>query len=276
MNVIDIDKFNKLIPDSERNVKRLKYLKEESSQLRVAVFGKYNHGKSTLLNTVIGKDIFKAADKRETRKNAEHKHNNIIWVDTPGLGADVKGQDDKEAMEGAFKIADILYLVHNVQAGELDKNEIRIFRELTKQDKNYRKKMFLILTQIDQVQAEQQQLITTKIKKQLKKYNIDLTMVSVSAALYRKGVDENKPNLVKFSYMDSLLTLVSSHLYELDSLRKLEAKRLVSKIRVELNDWKKFTKQELQSAKYELDNQEKQFKDELVGFLNNIKTRNQG
>jgi len=273
MNVIDIDRFKKVLPDSESNLKRLKFLQEEASGLRIAVFGKYNHGKSTLLNALIGKDVFKTADKRETIKNAEYKHNDVIWVDTPGLDADVQGKDDEEAMKGAFEIADILYLVHNVKSGELDKYEMKVFRDLMKQDKNYRKKMFLILTQIDQVSTDQLEQVKTQINKQIKKQLPELTTISISAQRYCRGVSEGKPKFIELSEMDSLFTLVASHLSQLDILRKQEIKRLVSKVRVELNDWKAFLQNELDAAKFKRDNQQKQFQVDIGSFVQNIQTR---
>ena len=109
MAIIDVTRFTKAVPQSEQDVKRFKFLMEEANDIRIAVFGKYNHGKSTLLNTIIGKDVFKTSDKRETVKNQTHQYQNVIWVDTPGLDADVTGQDDKEARNGAFTTADVLF-----------------------------------------------------------------------------------------------------------------------------------------------------------------------
>jgi len=269
MNIIDINEFKKVLPTSEKNLNRLKFLQEEASDLRIAVFGKYNHGKSTLLNALIGKDIFKTADKRETIKNAEYKHNNVIWVDTPGLDADVHGKDDKEAMKGAFEVADILYLVHNVKAGELDKYEMQVFRELMKQDKSYRKKMFLILTQIDQVQTEQLEQVKDQINKQLP----ELIAICVSAQRYTKGINEDKPKFIELSGMDSLFTLVAKHGDELTLLRRNETNRLVSKIRVELNECKENFIKERDSAKYKRDSQQSQLKVDGMSFINKIQNR---
>ncbi|HMY00844.1 MAG TPA: 50S ribosome-binding GTPase, partial [Agitococcus sp.] len=89
---IDIKKFMTVIPELSSEVERCSFLQKGlSDPVRIAVFGKYNHGKSTLLNAVIGKEgVFKASDARETVKNQEFfdKDRNIIWVDTPGLDAD--------------------------------------------------------------------------------------------------------------------------------------------------------------------------------------------
>ena len=267
MHVIDIDRFNMVIPSEEKNLKRLKFLKEEASKLRIAVFGKYNHGKSTLLNALIEKEIFKVADKRETTKNDEYEHNNVIWVDTPGLNADVHGKDDKEAMKGAFQVADILFLVHNVKAGELDKSEMQVFRELMKQDKNYQNKMFLILTQIDQIQAGQLEIVKEQIRKQLP----ELTIFCVSAQRYKKGIAEGIPKFVELSRMNEIINSVGKHITELAQTRNEETKRLITKVEVALEKKKKNTIQLLQTFQYESKNKKNKFKDDLVLFLNKIK-----
>ena len=53
----------------ERKCNKLDELKNRSKELQVAVYGKYNHGKSSLLNALIKhQNKFKVADKRETVK----------------------------------------------------------------------------------------------------------------------------------------------------------------------------------------------------------------
>ncbi|CAE6794228.1 hypothetical protein [Paraburkholderia haematera] len=46
----------------------------------VTVVGKYNHGKSRLLNELIGLDIFPVADKRETVSLADSMHHGVRWL----------------------------------------------------------------------------------------------------------------------------------------------------------------------------------------------------
>ncbi|MEF1208027.1 hypothetical protein QTN99_20900, partial [Photobacterium damselae] len=126
----------------------------------------------------------------------------------PGLDADIHGEDDAAAMKGAFEVADFIFLVHQVTAGELDKYEMNVFQQLAKQDKNYRKKMFLILTQIDQKTPEDLSLVQTTIAQQLKN-SIDLqdlNVISVSATRYLKGIQESKFIFCEKSGMNSIFS----------------------------------------------------------------------
>lgn len=245
MTIIDAAKFISAIPQLEQEIKRFKFLKEESKDIRVAVFGKYNHGKSTLLNTIIGKEIFKISDKRETIKNQVHQHENIVWVDTPGLDADVTRKDDKEAREGAFTTADVLLLVHNLKAGELDKYEVQYYKSLMVQKKDFQKRMFLMLTQADQVTPEQQAQVVSVIKKQLP----ELTTFVVSATRYTKGLAENKSAFIERSGMPETFKLFSKLSTEIPSLRNAEVMSLKQKIQQALNSKHGVILKELHAAK---------------------------
>ncbi|WP_293936133.1 GTPase domain-containing protein [Iodobacter sp.] len=214
------------VPQLEREIKRLNFLQKEEKSIRIAVFGKYNHGKSTLLNTIVGEEVFKASDKRETTKNKTHHHKNITWVDTPGLDADVTGKDDKEAEEGAFITADILFLVHNLKAGELDRYENDYYHRLINQKKDYQRRIFLILTQADQVTAEQKKQIVSIIKKQLP----DITTFVVSATRFTKGLAEKKQIFIEKSGIIELLDLtqrLSNGALSLRSTEILEIKNII-------------------------------------------------
>ena len=261
----NIEKLKELLPMNEQNINRLKYLKNSKSKPRIAVFGKYNHGKSTLLNALVGEEIFKAADKRETLVNKEFEQEQVIWVDTPGLDADVHGGDDKAAMKGAFEVADYLFLVHQAQAGELDKYEIKVFQQLAHQDKNYSSKMFLILTQIDQKTLEDVITVEQKIRQQLSGY-FDLQklkIISVSAQRYHRGVTENEPAFCEKSGMKTLFSLTDTLIKYIDERRIKEVKRLKSKILVDLNAEKEGLDKELQGLRHNENNEVNKLKKDV-------------
>ena len=256
-----------LVPTSERNIKRLEFITQSANTPRIAVFGKYNHGKSTLLNAIIGGDIFKTADKRETVQNREYEHHGVIWVDTPGLDADVHENDDKAAIKGAFDVADYIFLLHQVTAGELDKKEIQIFLQLAKQDRNYREKMCLILTQIDQQPPDKLNQIHNKIETQLLEL-IDLKyleILAVSAKRHLQGINENKAVFCKKSGMDQVFKLISKIKDNITSLRSKEIARLKRKLYLEIDSKKKQIKDELNQA-------ENDYKDKIKRFENDIDT----
>ena len=229
---MDKSKLLQFLPTNEQNINRLLYLKNNATKPRIAVFGKYNHGKSSLLNALVGESTFKTADKRETIENKELEQDHVIWIDTPGLDADVHKKDDKLAIKGAFEMADYLFLVHQVQAGELDKYEIQIFQQLARQDKNYSKKMFLVLTQVDQKSADEVAIVEAKIRQQLLgSLDLrDLKIISVSAHRYRRGIQEGKTVFIEKSGMHVLFDLTDTLVSEIDKLRKNEMKRLKSKL----------------------------------------------
>ena len=237
-----------VIPMSKENIERLQYLKEEASDISIAVFGKYNHGKSTLLNALIGHDEFKTADKRETIENKEFKKDGVIWIDTPGLDADIKGEDDAKAREGAFKIADFLFLIHNVKAGELDKYESELYQQLMRQDKNYSNKIFLILTQIDQLPKNELDRVKEKIYEQMP----NLKIFPVSAIRHIRGKKENKEKFIELSGINELFILIGRLIHDVDDLRKNEVKRLKDKAKVELLDALKKKQKKLNTLEYNI------------------------
>lgn len=265
---IDIDHFIQFSPKSEPHLKRLKFLQEQANDIRVAVFGKFNHGKSTLLNAIIGKDIFAVADKRETTEVSEYKYNDIIWVDTPGLDADVYGEDDKKAREGAFKIADFLFLVHSVKTGELDKYEMQLYRDLMEQDKNYNKKMFLVLTQIDQLVKEDFQRVFKRIKEQFPELNI----FSVSATRYMRGVRENKNIFIENSGMNELIKLISALDKNIESLRMQEKKRLTDSIQFDLTEKRQNLKMALNQLHHQMTMKNSNFTNDLKNCISSIQS----
>lgn len=221
-----LEQFVALFPERKAEIERFDYLQAVDNKPRVAVFGKFNHGKSTLLNALIDHEgYFKASDKRETRTNADFKDekNGIIWLDTPGLDADVTGKDDFEANKGAFVSADIVLMIHTLKAGELDKYEVEHISRLLDASKNDNK--LLVLTQIDQITEDQQKVAVKRIKEQLPKFE----PILVSATRYLKGVTESKAKLVELSGVPELKnriqglksTVAEQRNKEVNELRKL-------------------------------------------------------
>ena len=71
MNRHDFQALASELPEAREALNRLSQLTNPQARTRIAVFGKYNHGKSTLLNALVGLEIFKASDRRETQANQE-------------------------------------------------------------------------------------------------------------------------------------------------------------------------------------------------------------
>ena len=86
-----------LVPQHTQSLVRFHAILEAGDIATVTVVGKYNHGKSRLLNELINEDVFKVADKRETTQLSDYLYNQVRWLDAPGLDADVHHTDDEFA-----------------------------------------------------------------------------------------------------------------------------------------------------------------------------------
>ena len=251
----DLAMLEALLPNSKQNLRRISAMMDGGECPKIAVFGKYNHGKSTLLNALVGKEVFKVADKRETTEVSEFHHDGVIWIDTPGLDADVHGVDDKRAMTAALESADILCLVHNVKAGQLDRSEMKLYRNLMKQDRNYRGKLILVLSQIDQVAPENLEEVVSEIHRQFP----DMQISRVSSLRYARGIKEGKDGFIKASGMIEFLEFLENLKNNIGDTRRKEGLRLVRKARVELKEMINHRNADLESAVVNLEKHEREF-----------------
>lgn len=222
----------------KHSLSRLDKIIHSDQKPRIAVFGKYNHGKSTLLNAIFGYEAFKSADKRETIENLSIEHNDVMWIDTPGLDADVHGKDDAAALTGAFEMADYLFLVHQVTAGELDKYELDIFNRLAMNTTDYSQKMCLVLTQIDQKTTDELNTVIDKIQQQvsLESKFQNVTIIPLSATRYLRGIEENKPIFCEKSGISTLLDEIEKIKINTLNIRKNEKSELINKVANSLNE----------------------------------------
>ena len=247
--MFDLKRFAAVVPTSEPALRRLNHLLRTGGEPpRIAVLGKYNHGKSSLLNALVGTDHFSVADKRETVRVYEYEHDGVVWIDTPGLDVDPKKGDDRRAQDAAVEIGDFLFLVHRADEGELDRYEINAFSALAKQDRNYRQKMVLVLTQIDQADRGELDEVEERCRQQLQE-NLDLReldIMSVSARRHRN------PNLRTGSGMEDVFARVERWKTDTLGLRRRERARLTAKVLRELEENRQDTEAELKAARHRL------------------------
>ena len=210
---LNIDKTkNKYISPKElEEINILKKAIKESSVL-VTCMGLYNHGKSTLLNTLI-KDfehkIFETADERKTDKNKKVVYGDITFVDTPGLNA--RDNDNKRVFD-AVKESDINLFLHNVSTGEFTKVEIDFLQNIKrhwKDPKEFIQRTIFILSRIDTVNNKIVEQTKERMQQQIKEiFGIEAIFVGVSAKSYTKAMLEDKKLLAKKSNIDTLNSIL--------------------------------------------------------------------
>lgn len=206
-----------LIPKylSEEDMKTLYSLQSavKTDTTTVTCMGLYNHGKSTLLNTLI-KDFehktFKTADIRETSANKVVEHGSIIFVDTPGLN--YNEHDDKRVMDAA-KESDINLFVHTITTGEFNEDEIEFLHKVKQHWENPQEfidRTIFVLSRIDKAESEDDITNTeAKILSQIDNiFSCTATIIPVSAQRYSKGSLEEKKLLVEKSNIEVLEKMI--------------------------------------------------------------------
>ena len=248
----------------------------KESNILVTCMGLYNHGKSTLLNTLI-KDFehktFKTADVRETAQNKKVVYEDITFVDTPGLNA--KDYDNKRVMD-AVKESDINLLVHNVSTGEFTKVEVDFLQNIKKHWKNpkeFIERTLFVLSRTDTASEEDVESTKKRVQQQIQEiFGASATIVGVSAKSYTKGMLEDKKLLVKKSNVDTLqnilMDLKNAYKSLIVTTKKERLERIYDNLINNLNSKVQTNKLEISQSQRELQRLEDGFNSDI----SNIKT----
>lgn len=220
-----------VLPARAQELARLRSMAQQPSRPTVTVIGKYNHGKSRLLNELIGSDAFAVADRRETVALAEHVQQQVCWLDAPGLDADVGQADDGHARHAAWVQADIRLFVHAAKEGELDAAERALLQRLqADRERTWRQTLF-VLTQVDQL-ADDAHL--EQVAQAIRAQAPGLDLHPVSATRHRQGVEGGKQLLVRKSGIPALQAELHGAMQQVPRARAHEAALLLGEMRGEL------------------------------------------
>jgi hypothetical protein len=215
-----------VLPNRRIDLERLQALLGNNEPV-VTVIGKYNHGKSRLLNELIGKDTFAVADKRETVKLSNNIQQGVCWLDAPGLDADVGTQDDRHALHAAWLVSDIRLFVHAAKEGELDSNEQTLLAELRADSERTQRQTIFVLSQVDQLPDDDElRNVAAAINSQVSA----LPLHAVSSTRHRKGIEGGKTLLVERSGIPALRSKLDAALLRVPEARAHETALLFSEI----------------------------------------------
>ncbi len=167
-------------------------LGRDAACINIINAGRMNHGKSSLLNSLMDSDVFKVNDVRETVVNRRVKYrDSIFFTDTPGLEANA--EDDSEAFN-IYSSANFILFVHTLRIGELHSEEISYLKRLCKIfPRDYLKThMAIALTFVDSYKPDEIQAIREKIKDALaSELGMDnIRFFEVSNSRYKKYQEE--------------------------------------------------------------------------------------
>lgn len=256
-----------LVPQHTQALARFHAILEAGDIATVTVVGKYNHGKSRLLNELIKEDIFKVADKRETTQLSDYLYNQVRWLDAPGLDADVHHTDDEFAQVAIWQHADIRLFVHSLREGEFDDYELTLLLKLIEDEKQTHRQNLVVFTQIDQV-ADNETLaqICQRLQQQLTLNEAFF----VSAQRHRMGLEKNKSLLVEKSGIAQLERALTLHLAKVPQIRVFEKSQICQTIRHDLTQLQNDTQQKSSNLTDFLAEQRHNFDQELLQILDKI------
>ncbi len=253
-----------VLPTYSQPLARLRAIVQAGQLPTVTVIGKYNHGKSRLLNELIGDDIFSVADKRETVTLSEHLQHNIRWLDAPGLDADVATLDDQHAQDAMWNKADIRLMIHSVREGEFDPYELQLFQQFEKDAAQTQRQSVLVLTQIDQIPD---QTVLTHIIDSIQKQAPDATVLPVSATRHRQGMENSKPLLVQRSGIPELQQTLSHIVNKVPTVRQFEQGKIFADLKKQLSHQQQTTQANIQQLSSTLEHQRQAFEHDLNQVL---------
>lgn len=192
---------------AEEFQKKIAEINADCKKINIINAGVMNHGKSSLFNSLLDKEVFAAQDIRTTMKNQDVQWlDNVYLIDTPGLEAE---QSDDAAAYNAYRRANMIIFVHNVKVGELhDKelNAINKIKMLFNNDDFFCKHFCLVLTFKDSDSDESITSIRAKTLGDIKTHCgiSNFRTFIISNSRYQKGLAENKQNMIRHSGIPEL------------------------------------------------------------------------
>ena len=211
--------------------KNLSQIIDDKRYVKIAVAGRMNHGKSSLLNSLIGDNIFKVQDIRETTTNSRYElFEDVLLVDTPGLDANI---NDDTIANVAYESSNIILFVHNYNVGDFHKGELEALKRIADfhNSEAFSDRFILVLTGKDAVTDQNdRELIKLKLLKDIKQFCglQNFPTFEVSNTTYMKGKSENKEKLIVYSGIPTLLEYITS---KIENLKPLRTKQTTEKIR---------------------------------------------
>lgn len=194
-NVLEIDDLE-LSPEVREELKPLRQSflsKQEAQRLEIVAFGSISSGKSSILNLLAGREVFKTDVKGGTtvRRNEIPWPGNdeVILVDTPGLG-EIDGADHIREAARAAENADIVLLVVD---GPLRDSEYKLVKTLCEMEK----RLVICLNKADWYNPTDQQRLKEQLSQQTRGLVSEKDVVVVQGnqghrIRYRVAVDGNE------------------------------------------------------------------------------------
>ena len=202
---IDLTNYEKCNLNNEIISLNQQLFRLNEKQLRIGIYGKAGVGKSSILNLVLDKNVFKTGIINGTTKNIEReewnfKHQSlrtIELIDAPGFDfCDIKDPENIFSQINSSEL--ILFTI----AGDINRNEVSQINSFIKNGK----KIILVFNKIDMWEGHDLKVILKNIRLKLPQY------IKIPIIINSKNNIRNQLSELINNYGESLLTLNSLQL----------------------------------------------------------------
>lgn len=262
--MINKDVLINVLPQYQDEIKRMHVLADLDRLPTITVVGKYNHGKSSLLNALVGETHFAVADKRQTRELERVEADGVCWLDAPGLDADIQTEDDAYAHHAAWLEADIRLFVHAAREGELDAVERALLLDLLADEENSHRAVLFVLSQADQVASEE---LLANIRDNIQAQSVSICPVAVSTMRYQRGIEREQALFIEKSGIPQLQAALTEAIAQVPAKRQIEKENLFESLSNALDVLIQAQKGKVKSLKEQAEQEERAFAAELKGVL---------
>lgn len=153
--------------------------KLQHSEIHIAAFGRVGTGKSSLLNALLGQDVFSTSplhgETRSQQRSAWDSFNtdHVVLIDTPGID-ELEGETREKMAESVARVADIVLMVCE---GDLTDTEMQAVRSLAKRQRP----LLLVLNKTDRYSTDEVQSLLTHLRKRCELFIDAGNILTVSA-----------------------------------------------------------------------------------------------
>lgn len=188
-----LDAIYQFIPSYEREIVREKEPQEEKDYIKVAIVGKPNAGKSSLLNAILGEERAVVSDIPGTTRDAidtlyEKDNVKYLFIDTAGIKKRSKVEYGVEFFSvgrsiEAIERADAVLLVIDAVEGATEQDT-----KIAGLIQRKYKPVIIVFNKIDQINQKEIEKTIQKTKEKL--YFIDYAPLILTSAIKRMGIKE--------------------------------------------------------------------------------------
>jgi GTP-binding protein Era len=136
--------------------------KLQHSEIHIAAFGRVGTGKSSILNALLGREVFSTSPLHGETQLQQSSHwdsfnsDHVVLIDTPGID-ELEGEAREELARSVARISDIVLMVSE---GDLTETELNAVRSLAKR----KRPLLLVLNKSDRYSKSEIQSLLTHLR----------------------------------------------------------------------------------------------------------------